>query len=53
MGKEDGLDQDQSWFYFEDLAAALGDPAPARTWRLHCGGTVELKKPGAGAENGQ
>jgi hypothetical protein len=43
-------DRGRPWFCFEDLATALRDPTPARAWRLHCGGTVEVKWPGAGAE---
>jgi hypothetical protein len=38
-------------FFFESLLEALGTSAPAGSWRLHCGGWVELKRSGAGAEN--
>jgi hypothetical protein len=40
------------WFQFEDLLAALDEPSPAGSWRLHCGGRAELTKSGTGAENG-
>jgi hypothetical protein len=40
------------WFRFEALLAALHAPVPVGAWRLHCGGSVELKRPRAGAENG-
>jgi hypothetical protein len=38
-------------FRFEALLHALHEPSPAGAWHLHCGGQVELKRTGAGAEN--
>ncbi len=38
-------------FTLEALLDALSGPDPAGAWRLHCGGAVELKRHGAGAEN--
>jgi hypothetical protein len=38
-------------FSLEALTAALAGPKPAAAWWLHCGGWVELKGHGAGAEN--
>jgi hypothetical protein len=38
-------------FYFESLLEALAERDPAGSWQLHCGGWVELKRTGAGAEN--
>jgi hypothetical protein len=53
LPRAEGGDLDEAWspFYFEALAEELGRPAPSGRWRLHCGGWVELKSTGAGAEN--
>jgi hypothetical protein len=38
-------------FCLEALLGTLSEPKPAGIWRLHCGGRLELKRNGAGAEN--
>jgi hypothetical protein len=47
----EGLVATQPLFRLEALLATLSEPKPAGAWRLHCGGRLELKRNGAGAEN--
>jgi hypothetical protein len=53
-GQEQGLveqDQGKPFFYLEALLDTLLSATPRGAWQLHCGGGVELKRHGAGAEN--
>jgi hypothetical protein len=51
VGGRENLGTAEPAFRLEALLAALSEPDPAGAWRLHCGGRVELKRYGAGAEN--
>jgi hypothetical protein len=50
-GRADGLIEADPFFRLEALLETLTQPSPAGSWRLHCGGRVELTRYGAGAEN--